>query len=108
MTISVCPAEVVAAPAEVVWSLLADPTRFDLWWDARTKTAEPPGPLAPGQHIEARAKGILPARVRCDVTEVDATARRIQMIVHLPFGVIDHFTVTVAARGDDHALVRFG
>ncbi len=108
MTISVCPAEDIAAPVEVVWSLLDDPMRFDLWWDARTTSAEPPGPLAPGQHVEARAKGLFPGRVRIDVTEIDAAARRIQMIAHLPFGVIDHFTVTVAARGADRAFVRFG
>jgi SagB-type dehydrogenase family enzyme len=28
-----------------------------LWWDARVLEATPPGPLAPGQHIEAKAKG---------------------------------------------------
>ena len=102
MTISACPADDVAAPVEVVWSLLDDPMRFDLWWDARTKTAEPPGRLAPGQHVEARAKGVFPARVRIDVIEVDVAARRIQMIAHLPFGVVDHFTVTVAEIGRAH------
>lgn len=57
MAISVCPGDEVNASVDEVWSLLDDPARFDVWWDARVLEATPPGPLAPGQHIEAKAKG---------------------------------------------------
>jgi uncharacterized protein YndB with AHSA1/START domain len=108
MAISVCPGDEVNASVEEVWSLLDDPARFDVWWDARMLEATPPGPLAPGQHLEARAKGPFPARVRCDVTAVDAANHRIQMTAQLPFGIVDHLTVTVAAIGPDRCFVRFG
>lgn len=34
MSMSVCPIAVVAAPIERVWALLANPSSYDLWWDA--------------------------------------------------------------------------
>src|SRR5262245_63760109 len=108
MTVSVCPGDEVNASADEVWSLLADPARLDVWWDARVRTATPPGPLAPGQHIEARAKGVFPARVTLDVTAVDAATRRLQMTARLPFGVVDHATLTIAPLAPDRCFVRFG
>ena len=36
MSITLCPAAVVAAPVEYVWELLSEPTLRDEWWDART------------------------------------------------------------------------
>jgi hypothetical protein len=108
MTISTCPADEIAAPVDVVWSLVDRPEGFDAWWDARVVGAEPPGPFAAGQHLVARAKGIYRARIEIDVTEVDAAQHRLQLTARLPFGVIDHMTLTVAARGADRAFVRFG
>jgi hypothetical protein len=108
MTISVCPADEINASVDQVWSLLESPARFDAWWDARVVAAVPPGPMAPGQHIEARAKGIFPARVQCDVTAVDAVKHQLQMTARLPFGVVDHLTFTVTPIGPDRSLVRFG
>src|SRR4051812_22590491 len=49
-----CPMCVADAPASVVWALL-DTARLDEWWDARTRSVVPPGPLAVGQRIEAVA-----------------------------------------------------
>src|SRR6185503_12018145 len=68
MAVSVCPGDEFKVSADVVWSLLADPARLDAWWDARLLHATPPGPLVPGQHIVARAKGAFPARLSFDVT----------------------------------------
>ena len=108
MTVSACPADEIAAPVDVVWSLVDHPDGFDAWWDARTIAADPPGPLAPGQHVVARARGLFPARVHIDVIEVDAVHHRLQLTARLPFGVVDHMVLTVAARGPDRAFVRFG
>jgi uncharacterized protein YndB with AHSA1/START domain len=108
MAISVCPGDEVRASADEVWSLLEDPARLDAWWDARVLEATPPGPLRPGQHIEARAKGVFPARIQFDVTAVDTAQRRIQMTARLPFGIVDHVTLTVTASGPDRSFVRFG
>jgi len=108
MTVSACPADEIAASIEAVWSLVDRPEGFDAWWDARVLRAEPPGPFAPGQRVVARAKGAIPARIRFEVVEVDAAAHRLRLLAHLPFGVVDHMTITVAARGPDRAFVRFG
>jgi hypothetical protein len=108
MAISVCPGDEVNASVDAVWALLDDPARFDVWWDARMLEATPPGLLTPGQHIVARAKGAFPARVLCDVVAVDPAKHRIQMTVRLPFGIVDHFTVIMAATDPARCFVRFG
>jgi uncharacterized protein YndB with AHSA1/START domain len=108
MAISVCPADEVDASVDEIWSLLVDPARLDAWWDARMLEATPPGPLAPGQHIVARAKGPVPAHVRFDVTVVDEAKHRIQMTARLPFGIVDHVTLTVTAIGPARCFVQFG
>jgi hypothetical protein len=108
MAVSVCPADEVQASADQVWSLLRDPARLDLWWDARVLRSTPPGPLAPGQHIEARAKGLLPARIWFDVTAIDDALHRLQMTAHLPLGIVDHVTLTIAPLGPERCLLRFG
>ena len=108
MTISACPADEIAASVDAVWSLVDRPEGFDAWWDARVVRAEPPGRFAPGQRVLARARGVFPARIAIDVTEVDTARHRLQLTARLPFGVVDHMTITVAARGPDRAFVRFG
>ena len=108
MAISVCPGDEVGASVDAVWSLLEQPACFDVWWDARVLEATPSGRLAPGQHIEARAKGWVPARIQFDVTMVDAAQHRIQMTARLPLGIIDHVTLSVTAIGPDRSFVRFG
>lgn len=107
MSLSACPADEIAAPAAVVWSLVERPEAFDRWWDARVIRATPPGPLAPGQHLIARAKGLVPARIHYDVTVVEPNAR-LQMEIRLPLGIVNHFTMTVRALAADRAFVRFG
>jgi hypothetical protein len=108
MTISVCPADEIAAAPDDVWALVATPEAFDAWWDARVIAAEPPGPIAPGQRVVARAKGVWPARVRYEVVAVDRARRRLELHVRLPLGVVDHMMLTIDARGADRAFVRFG
>jgi hypothetical protein len=43
-TISVCPAAVVNAPIERVWSVLLDSEHYGDWADARFTRFDPPGP----------------------------------------------------------------
>jgi hypothetical protein len=56
MSLNVCPAAVVAAPVEVVWGALADPTRWGEWIDGRVVSVIPPGPAAVGQVIALGAR----------------------------------------------------
>src|SRR5579859_7147258 len=96
MSVSACPIGEVAAPADRVWSFLSEPRRLDLWWDARVVRAEPDGPMAAGQHIEATARGLGRTFViSFDVVEVDVAQRRLRITAHLPLGITDHATLTV-------------
>ena len=108
MAISVCPADEIDAPVAVVWSLVDRPERFDAWWDARVIDATPPGPMAPGQHVVARARGAFPARITFDVVAVDAAQHRLELVARLPFHVIDHMTIVIQEIARDRSLVRFG
>lgn len=49
MTLSVCPAATVAAPASVVWDALSEPARWGEWIDGRVVSVTPPGPVTVGQ-----------------------------------------------------------
>jgi uncharacterized protein YndB with AHSA1/START domain len=54
--ISVCPAAVVKAPVEQIWSLLTSPEGYSLWVDVELVRAEPPGEATPGQRMEMRTR----------------------------------------------------
>ena len=56
--IRACPFGEVGVSADVAWSYVTDTSKLDSWWDARLVSAEPAGPMAVGQHIEARANGL--------------------------------------------------
>ena len=108
MGLSVCPSAVVAAPVGRVWDLLTSPEGFDTWADATLVAAEPHGAAQPGQqiHLVTGALGLKFA-VTIDVLDVDAQSHRLRFLVHLPFGVVNDETVTMADTGEE-TLVRFG
>jgi hypothetical protein len=58
MSFSTCPIATVHAPLEKVWSLLSDPSRYALWWDAEMRSIDSEGPAIAGQEILAQAKTI--------------------------------------------------
>jgi|SRR5215469_14752924 len=109
MGLSVCPSTVVAAPLEQVWELLTNPEGFDSWADATLVAAEPDGAAQPAQklHLVTGALGLKFA-VTIDVLDVDAENHQLHFLVHLPFGVVNDETVTMADTGDGNTLVRFG
>jgi uncharacterized protein YndB with AHSA1/START domain len=51
VAVETCPADLVHAPVDKVWSLLAQPSQYDRWWDAHTTRIDPEGPAAPGQTV---------------------------------------------------------
>lgn len=109
MGLSVCPSALVDAPIERVWELLTWPQGFDRWTDAILVAAEPEGAVQPGQklHFVTEALGWKFA-VTMDVFEVDADSHRLHLHVHLPFGVVNDETATMADAGEGRTLVRFG
>ena len=107
MIVNVCPAAVTSASPEKIWSLLTSPERYGDWLDARYVSADPPGPLKPGQVILLSTPELgREWPVRIDVRDMDPQQRWLEMIIHLPFGVVNHerITLTDTKRG---TLVRF-
>ena len=56
MSLTVCPAAVVAAPVEVVWANLVEWERYAEWADVHPERIEPEGPASVGQTITFAGK----------------------------------------------------
>lgn len=109
MPVSVCPAAIVAAPAEVVWSLLMRPETYDLWWDAHTERITPEGPATPGQVITAWASGLGKRwEVRAEIGQIDAEKRQIDITTTLPLGVQAHNHLSCAPLDASSSRLQFG
>jgi Polyketide cyclase / dehydrase and lipid transport len=107
--VSVCPMAVVEAPIEQVWDLLTSPEQFDSWTDATLVSAEPPGRAHAGQHLRLVTSALGRAfRVDIGVLEADAERRCLHLLIHLPFGLVNDETITIAPVGEDRTIVRFG
>ena len=109
MVVSVCPAANVAAPVEDVWELLAQPSIYDRWWDAHLERSVPEGPATPGQISYATTKEL---GKKWDVTfvvkSVNPDRHQIQLDVTLPFGIIDHATITCTPVDAVSCRVQYG
>ena len=78
----VCPTDVILAPAEHVWRLLANPHELARW--SGTKLAEgPAGAVSAGDRLVLRA-GML--HITFDVLDMHAP-RQLTLDIALPFGV---------------------
>ena len=108
MIVNVCPAATTTSPPERIWTVLTTPERFEEWQGARFVSAEPPGPIEAGQVINLSAHGL--GRwwpVRIDVRDVDPQHRWVDLVVHLPLGVVNQEHVTLTETKDGGTLVRF-
>ena len=109
MPVSVCPAAIVAAPAEVVWSLLMRPEAYDLWWDAHTERITPEGPATPGQLITAWTSALGKRwDVRLEIVEIDTEKRQIDITTTLPLGVQAHNHLSCAPLDASSSRLQFG
>jgi hypothetical protein len=109
MPVSVCPAAIVAAPAEVVWSLLMRPDTYDLWWDAHTERITPEGPSTPGQVITAYALGLGKRwEIQTEIELVDAEKRQIAFTTTLPLGIQGHNHLSCTALDASSCRLQFG
>jgi hypothetical protein len=109
MSLSVCPAARVAAPLELVWSLVADPARWNDWIDGRVARVEPAGPLIAGQTIVVASSGLgLHWHVHFRVETVDAATHHVGMQVTLPFGMRLQEHVSCAPLDSSSCRVQYG
>lgn len=108
-TLSVCPLEDIAAPLDEVWSLLVDPGKLDLWWDAKLQRASPVGTMVPGQVIDACTQGFFKKfHIGLAVKEVDHARHRLSLVASLPLGITDHVTILCVSLDENRCRVSFG
>jgi ligand-binding SRPBCC domain-containing protein len=108
MVVNVCPAAVTSAPPDRVWRVLTTFEHFGEWNDATLVSAEPPGPVKPGQKIHLAAPSLgRKWPVTIEVHEIDPQSRWIDLLVHLPFGVDNHEHLTLTEAKEGGTLVRF-
>lgn len=108
MIVNVCPAAVTSASPERVWRVVTATDRYGDWVDARFVSAEPPGDATTGQRIHMAAPAFgREWPVTIDVKGVDAGRRWIDLVVDLPFGVINEEHLTLTERPDGGTLIRF-
>jgi len=108
-TLSVCPVEDIAAPLGEVWSLLVDPGKLDLWWDAKLQRVRPVGTMVPGQLIDAAPQGLFKKfNIGLAIKEVNHALHRLTLVASLPLGVTDHVTISCMPLGASRCLVSFG
>jgi len=109
LTLSTCPIAIVAAPVEQVWGLLADPHRYALWWDAKTRSIIPQGLVRPGQQIFAETVA-LGRRwdVHITVQAVTPDTGQLDLLTRLPFGITARNRITCTSLDSQHTRVSFG
>ena len=109
MGLTVCPAAVVAAPAEVVWANLVQWERYSEWADVQVERMEPAGPITVGQTIHFTGKAFgLTARFRFVVEEFDPERRQLGLHAFFPFGLQEKPHVTCAPIDATTCRVQYG
>jgi Polyketide cyclase / dehydrase and lipid transport len=109
MTLSVCPAAVVAAPVEVAWNILEQPEHYGEWIDGEITRVEPPGPAQVGQTIEVSARGL--GRTWHPVFRVelvDAATHQLGLYVTFPLGLRLRERLSLAAVDATTCRVQYG
>jgi ligand-binding SRPBCC domain-containing protein len=108
MIVNVCPAAVTSAPLDRIWRVLTTPERFSEWNDATLVSAEPPGPVKPGQLLDFTAPALgrkWPLTI--EVRDMDPQLRWIDLLIRLPFGIENHEHITLTQTKEGGTLVRF-
>jgi len=109
MGLSVCPAAIVAAPVETVWSLLDNPVQFNEWADGKVEWVKPEGSTTPGQQfgITSRALGRSWSAV-FTVKAVDPNKHVLQTDVAFPLGMVLHQRLMCTPIDATSCRVQYG
>lgn len=88
MSLTVCPADTVAAPIETVWEILTQPAYYSLWADAQLQQIVPEGLASVGQvvHFTSKAWGIK-WPVVFTIEKVDAKKHQLGLYAVFPLGL---------------------
>jgi hypothetical protein len=80
MAVSVCPADQVQAPVEIVWELLMRPDGYGRFWDLTVEQVEPGGPAVVGRKFFGWTRRALGWRWRLDRRFHDGVADSLQRL----------------------------
>jgi hypothetical protein len=109
MPVSVCPAAIVAASVEMVWSLLMQPETYEQWWDFHAEQVNPPGPAAPGQVVSGWSKALgRKWPVSITVERMDEQRHQILLRTTLPLGMVVQNQIVSARVDVASCRVQFG
>jgi hypothetical protein len=107
-TLNVCPVAEIAAPLDEVWSLLVDPYRLDLWWNAKLQSVRPAGTMVPGQVIDGAPHGFKKFHVGLAIKEVNHSQHRLSLVASLPLGITDLVTISCMSLDPSRCRVSYG
>jgi ligand-binding SRPBCC domain-containing protein len=109
MALNVCPAAIVAAPVETVWSLLDNPLQFNEWADGKVEWVKPEGPMASGQQFSVTSKALGRTwHAVFTVKNVDAEKHVLQTDVAFPLGMNLHERVACTPIDATSCRVQYG
>jgi len=108
MNSGACPVATVHAPVERVWGLLADPSRYDSWWEAHTVSIVPEGPARAGQQIVAYVGALgLKRVVHLTVQSVEPEKHQLYLRTQLPLGISTHNRIACTPLDEEQTRVSF-
>lgn len=100
MSIQTCPTTIVEASADRVWRLLTIPGEFQRWTGLRMMKG-PGRPLAAGDRV-----GFFAGLLRLQVISLERP-RRLELEVHLPFGIVNHPVIVITPQSDGTCRVTY-
>ncbi len=107
MVVSVCPADVVRAPVEIVWELLMRPAGYGGFWDLTIDRVEPDGLAAVGQTF-AGWKLFRRLRIEGEILEVDAERHAIRFRTSFPLGIVGDNRIACTPIDAGSCMLRYG
>ena len=109
MSLSVCPAAVVAALVELVWAKLVEWERYSEWADVQVERSEPEGPASAGQTITFGGKVLgRTLHFTFKVEELDPEKHEIGLHAFFPLGLQEKPHVTCTPIDANSCRVQYG
>ena len=108
MAYASCPTSIIAAPVEIVWSLLTRPVEWGEFFDVRVISVEPPGPAVVGQTVFAESgPRLLRLSLEFRFTNIDHENHKLGLDVRLPFGITVREDLSCIPIGQDQCRVNY-